>query len=148
MTPFQVQLKSLQDNQKLLSILLFSFVTIVIWITISLVTSQKRTAISPESQALAKPLNPSINTDVLNQIEQKRSFQATELQEFPIYVVFKERGNTSVFDQGGSSTVQVQPDTINSLNEISTSSGSAQTSTTPTPEPLPSPTPPVTEEIQ
>lgn len=141
MTPFKEQLKSLQGNQKILGVFIFSLITVVIWISLSLVTSQTKTAISPESQALAKPLNPSINTDVLNSIEGKRIYETSELEDFPIYILLREGGTASVFD-ASDQTLTVQPGTLNNLNQpAATATPAAQVAIPePSEEPTPAPT--------
>jgi len=78
-------LVSLRHNQQLLFFLLFSLVTVSVWVGISLITSQTKTSLSPELQALALPLNPSLNLEVLGQIEQKRTYDPSTLTSFPIY---------------------------------------------------------------
>ena len=77
-------LQSLQQKQVFLRILIFSFATILVWVGFSLFLSQQQTGISPELQQLAKPLNPNIHLEVMNQIQQKRAFSDQELQGFPI----------------------------------------------------------------
>lgn len=142
MTPFQTQFKSLQDNQKLLGLLLFSLITVVIWISISLITSQKKTVISEESKALAKPLNPSINVEVLDLIDQKRLYTTMELESFPIYVLFDEQGNPSIFDNSDQ-TFTVQPSGLGTLNTPATpvASDSAEPNAFPNESPLPTASP-------
>lgn len=90
MQPVQKQLSALRLSQQVLIILIFSLVTIVIWIGLSIFSSQKKTAISAESQSLATPLNPSLNLQVLDQIEQKRVYTPNELADFPIYLLILE----------------------------------------------------------
>lgn len=85
MNTIQKELKGLQHKQQLLGILLFSMVTIFVWVGISLVVSQQKTDISPALQKLALPLNPSINIDVLSELEQKKTYDASQLVNFPIY---------------------------------------------------------------
>jgi len=87
MTAPPKELSSLRHNRQFLIILLFSLVTIVVWVSISLITSQTKTSISPELQKLAIPLNPSINVQVLEQIEEKRAYDPSQLSSFPIYLL-------------------------------------------------------------
>jgi len=86
MPKIQDEFKALQDHQKLLTVMIFSLLTVVVWVVVSLLSSQRTDTIDPELTALSKPLNPSINTEVLSQIEQKRAYTQAELADFPIYV--------------------------------------------------------------
>lgn len=141
MTNIQSQLKSLQNNQKLLGLLIFSLITVVIWIGISLITSQTSTAISSEELALAAPMDPSINTTVLDQIALKRTYPSPDLANFPIFIVLNESTSTSILD-GTSQTLIVQPGTEEGL-EISpgpTLEATDSAQPTPTPEVSPAPT--------
>ncbi len=93
MTPLQKQLSGLYRNQHLLGLLLFSLVTIIIWVSIGLITSQSKTSLPPELQKMAKSLNPTLNTEVLDQIEDKKTFSDEELRSFPIYRILSERSD-------------------------------------------------------
>lgn len=84
----------LQQKQGFLRLLIFSLVTVMIWVGFSLFLSQQQTEISPELQALAKPLNPNIHLEVINQIQGKRAFSDSELQNFPILRVIHTPGGT------------------------------------------------------
>lgn len=89
------ELSNLRHSRQLLIILMFSLVTIVAWVSISLITSQKKTTISAELQALALPLTPSLNLEVLSDIESKRMYSANELASFPIYVLTEKEDRRS-----------------------------------------------------
>jgi hypothetical protein len=90
-------LQSLQQKQTFLRILIFSFTTVLIWVAFSLLLSQQRTGISEALQTLAKPLNPNIHIEVVDQIQQKRAFSQGELQNFPILrVIHNVNGTESV----------------------------------------------------
>lgn len=88
-------LSHLHQRQRLLQILIFSLITIMIWISFSLIRSQKKTSISAELTKFAEPLTPSINTEVIEKLEQKRQFSASELQSFPIYKVLVSDDGTN-----------------------------------------------------
>lgn len=81
----KTQLTSLQRNQTFLKILIFTLVTVIIWVGMTLFSTQRSTEISPELIKLSEPLNPNINLTVIEQVEQKRSFSPEELADFPIY---------------------------------------------------------------
>src|SRR5258708_24965224 len=63
---------------------MFSFATGLVWVGASLFLSQQHTGISTELQQLARPLNPNIHIEVVDQIQQKRTFSSEELQGFSI----------------------------------------------------------------
>lgn len=90
-------LQTLQHQQIFLRILLFSFTTVIIWLAFSIFLSQHRTEISPELQQLAIPLNPNIHLDVIDQIQQKRTFTDQELQDFPITRIVHNPNGTDTF---------------------------------------------------
>lgn len=102
MNTFQREIGSLQRRQHLLYILLFSFVTVIIWIGVSLIGSQRRTGIDPTLLQLATPLNPTINNEIISQIEQKRAYSDEELSNFPIYRIVTNQTN------GGESIVDIR----------------------------------------
>jgi len=81
------KIAQLRQRQRLLQILIFSLITIAIWVTFSLFRSQKKTVISAEQKRLAESLNPTIKTEVLQKLQQKRIFSEGELAVFPIYKI-------------------------------------------------------------
>jgi hypothetical protein len=122
MQPVNKELSALRLSQQVLIILIFSLVTIVVWIGLSLLNSQSKTAISAESQSLATPLNPSINIQVLEELESKRAYSDSELSSFPIYLLIldadKQRLSQNPERDSGSEaeTPTVAPETnLNSL---------------------------------
>lgn len=87
----QKKLSNLRVKQQALYIMIFSFVTVIIWITASLFRSQKKTGISPDLLELAKPLSPTINVDVINSIEDRAVYSDQELFDFQIYKIIKSK---------------------------------------------------------
>lgn len=85
------KLSGLRFKQQALYLMIFSFVTVTIWIGGSLFSSQKRTGISPELLELAKPLNPTINTGLLEEIEARKNYTDEELKYFQVYKVIKSK---------------------------------------------------------
>lgn len=84
----KTQLTSLQRNQTFLKILIFTLVTVIIWVGMTLFRTQRSTEISPELIKLSEPLNPNINLTIVERVEQKRSLSPEELADFPIYSLF------------------------------------------------------------
>jgi hypothetical protein len=85
------QLISLQRRQQMMYIGMFSLVTVMVWVAVNLFQSQKTTQISPELKKKAQPLTPSINQQIIQQIEEKRGFSEEELANFPIYKLILNR---------------------------------------------------------
>lgn len=104
--------------------MLFSLATVVIWVVISLITSQRKLGISPELQKLAQPLTPTLNQETLRQVEQKRFYSEGELSRFPIYKI--------ISSPDGASELVVT---------IDTDTQTLFPSSSPVPSPSPSPSP-------
>lgn len=121
----------LRQRQRILQIAIFSLVTIMVWVGLSLFRTQRSSSIDPALRELAIPLTPTINQDVISNLEQKRVYQPNELRNFPIYkfIVNNETGTEEVV-------------TIDVEQEVA---GPAP-SPTPSPTPSPSPTASTSEE--
>lgn len=100
----------LEQKQTILKIAIFSFFTIVVWIGFSVFESQQKTGIDPALLKLAIPLNPVINIDVINQIQQKRSYSDSELSQFTISkIVIDQNGNQVAATPAPSATASATP---------------------------------------
>lgn len=91
-------LTKLYRQQRLLQIGVFSLVTVMIWMGFGLLRSQRTTSITKELRDLALPLTPDIDTQVLQEIQQKRAYSENELSDFPIYkiIISEENQESSV----------------------------------------------------
>jgi hypothetical protein len=85
------KLSTLRIKQQALYIMIFSFVTVVIWISGSLFKSQRKTGIAPDLLELAKPLSPTINVELINSIEQSANYSDQELFNFQVYKLIKSK---------------------------------------------------------
>ena len=81
------EIAGLRHNQYFLAILVLLFVSIIVWTSVSIVTSQKDTKVSPKLLQLAKPLSPSLKGEVIDQLEAKLTYSDEELAQFPIYKI-------------------------------------------------------------
>ena len=125
MNIFEQGLDKLKQRQQLLAILIFAFVAVIIWIMISLFTSQQRTEISNDLLKLSQPLTPAINQEVINQIRDKSLYKTEELEDFPIYMITQDYNNQeSVVEIGSDIGI-----------------GFEEPVPTPNPSPVPSPEP-------
>jgi hypothetical protein len=94
-------IQSLKKQQAFFQILLFSLVTVIIWVGFSIFLSQQKTEISADLLELAIPLNPNINMDVVGQIEQKKTYTEEELFIFPIRIITQNKaGEIEIVTQG------------------------------------------------
>ncbi|HYD34938.1 MAG TPA: hypothetical protein VD999_02630 [Vitreimonas sp.] len=110
MNLLQTQLTGLRRKQHLLYLMLFTFATILVWVVISLLSSQNKTKISPQLLLLAKPLTPTINRQVLDRLEQKRVYTAQELARFPIYtLIITKEGDARVTTLQEADVILSQP---------------------------------------
>jgi len=80
-------LSGLKRRQSLLYLLIFSLVTIIIWAAFNIFRSQKSEPIPNELLKLARELNPSIDTSVIDALSRKKLFSEAELNNFPIYTI-------------------------------------------------------------
>ena len=115
--------------------MLFTLVTVVVWLVISIVTSQRQSGIDAQLKNLAKPLNPNLNIEVINRLEQKQTFSPDQLRDFPIYKIIKTKDGK----QEQVVTLDVADDNL--LSPSPSPSPSAMSSLSPSPSPtiLPSP---------
>ncbi|MDH5533377.1 MAG: hypothetical protein OEX81_03055 [Candidatus Pacebacteria bacterium] len=91
MKPAKKKLSNLKIKQQALYVLIFSFVTVLIWISGSLFKSQRKSGISPDLLELATPLSPTINIELINRIEQSSNYSDQELASFQIYKIIKSK---------------------------------------------------------
>ena len=122
---FSEQLANLKQKKQLLIILVFLFVVVITWTTVSLFTSQKKISISKDFRDLAKPLTPVLKEETLSKLEAKRFYTEDELREFPIFKVISTKDGK-----------------ISRLVEISSEKEILDESPTPTPTSRPSLFPP------
>jgi hypothetical protein len=87
MNIFEQAITQLKQRQQLLAILVFSLVSIMVWIGVGLITSQHSSAISPDLRQKAEPLTPNINTQIIQRIEAEEYMLEEELQDFPVFRV-------------------------------------------------------------
>lgn len=122
-------LAHLYKRQQILQLATFTLITIFIWIGFSLFRSQKKTAISAEQTLLSQPLTPSINTQVIESLEQKKYYQDEELQDFPIYKILVEsnKNTRKTATKSAQPQSEIESSIPTSLGSILESTGSGQT---------------------
>ena len=91
---FEKQLIKLRRNKRALWVLVLFFAAVMMWIGASLFSAQKKVAISQELRDLAKPLIPRLESNVFDEIFQKRHFWEDEMLSFPIFIYDEESGRS------------------------------------------------------
>ncbi len=120
---------NLKQRQRVLQILVFSLITIMVWVGLSLFQSQKKSAIDAELKTLAKPLNPNIDIETVTNLESKKYFEEFQLRAFPIYkIIISPDGKTE-----SKVTIDVEEETLKP-------SLSPRTTVAPSPTPAIAPT--------
>jgi hypothetical protein len=84
------ELNRLRRQKSVLWVGILFLVVTLIWIAISIFTSQRKVKIDQNLTKLAQPLIPRLDTEVFSTIEQKRLLTDEELSSFPIYVYLLE----------------------------------------------------------
>jgi hypothetical protein len=125
-----ISLNNLKQKQAFLKVLIFSLVTVMIWVGFSIFRSQNKTNVAQDLQTLALPLNPNISIDIVNKIKNKRSFSDEELSNFTIYKLVQTKTGEQVVTTGSL----ISP-------TLALPSPEPATSATPSPLPLPSTSP-------
>lgn len=107
------KLASLRLKKQALYILIFSFVTVLVWVGGSLFSSQSKSGIEPELKDLAESLNPVINIELVEEMEQKEYFNDEELGYFEIYKLIKSKdGRTQKIVPIDSSEDEIEEEEI------------------------------------
>lgn len=81
-THYLTLLDGLRRREDLLRILIFTLVTVLVWISFEIYLSQKQTKVAEDFASYTLPLNPNIDRTVLQEIQNRRGFSDEELQEF------------------------------------------------------------------
>lgn len=77
----------LKYKQQLLAIFSLLLVCIMFWIGISIFSSQQKVLISPDLLKMSQSLNPSLQVELLDSLQNKKMYSDTDLAQFPIYVI-------------------------------------------------------------
>lgn len=72
----------LKQREDLLRIFILTVFTVFCWIGLSIYLSQQKTKIPPDIQKFARPLTPTIDRDVLDEISARKTFTEEELNNF------------------------------------------------------------------
>lgn len=81
------KLKSFYHQQNMMYVLIFTLVTVVIWAGVSIFLTTKKSPIDPELIELSSPLNPNLNLQVIQDLENKKAYSETDLNQFTIYTL-------------------------------------------------------------
>jgi hypothetical protein len=102
MTASNTPLRSLRHRQQLLYVMVFSLATVVVWVGVGLLRSQRSTQLSAQQRELAAPLTPTLNRTVLTTLSNKRQPSDSELLNFPLYLVDIGRDGKAETKQRGA----------------------------------------------
>lgn len=98
-TQTQLAFEQLQKRKEYLVALILLFVIVIVWIGVSVFSSQQQLGISPADKKLAQPIKPTLNVSVLDSIEQKRLYSGAELADFPVFAQAEdEQGQKFLID--------------------------------------------------
>ena len=117
----QDQLARLRNRRDLLAILLFLLVIIVFWIGLGIFSSQQKSGISATQRQISQPLNPSLDTSVIEKLELKDVYSEAELRDFSIFVVTDSQGQAVLVDareEGGNIDVVLPPSLEGDIGEL------------------------------
>jgi len=93
---YKKQLAGLKNKRQLLIILIFLFIAVIAWTIVGLTSSRNKLQISKELRDMTVPLNPNVDLELIENLEQKKLYGENELKNFPIYKVLSiERGRES-----------------------------------------------------
>lgn len=84
-------IKKLQQNKQFLAIMILLFVSLLFWITVSLISSQTTEKVSSELKLISKQLTPVIDSSIFQAISEKKEYSEEELSGFTIYKVITSR---------------------------------------------------------
>lgn len=132
---FSKELSKLRRNQQILTILVLLFVTMAVWILVSLASSQRTSKITPEVKQMALPLTPTLDTTAIDKLESKVTYTEEELSTFPINVIYTDPRSQQETVVPLGTTVVLQP---SPTPRVATSSSQLQ-QVIATPRPTPTP---------
>ncbi len=82
-----VELKKLKSQRTLAIGFGLLFVCLGMWLIVSIGSTSRQSQVEPILLEMAKPLNPTLDVELLTKIEAKRFMSETELSDFSIYVI-------------------------------------------------------------
>ena len=106
---FQGQIVALKHKKFLFTFLIFLLIVTMAWVTASLFTSQNKLKISTDFKEMSKPLTPNLDLTIFEQLQEKQFYDKDQLDEFPIYYIYRSKdGKESKIMQIGTE-VEVSP---------------------------------------
>ena len=76
----QTNLSRLRSQQTALSLLLMTIVVVMIWVVCSIYSSYAKTTSTVETKVLITPLNPKLDTTLLDQLSKRKSYSPEKLK--------------------------------------------------------------------
>lgn len=135
-------IQQLKLREDILRILVFTLFTVFCWVGFSIFQSQQKTKIPAETQRHAIPLNPNLNTTLIDEIEARKMFSEQELESFPILTKVTNSEGVEVITTLGDQTALVLSEGASATTAATPTPTPASTSATPDEEDLVTQTPP------
>lgn len=89
-TRFESDIRKLRVSRQFLIVMVLLFVALMVWTFVSIGASQNKTTISKELIELSKPLNPTLDRSVFEDLAQKTFFTPEQIRDFTIYRLLLE----------------------------------------------------------
>ncbi len=83
------ELDKIKQNQTFLIIGILLFTLLLVWGAVSLFASQQQTVITAAQKEMAAPLQPVINTEMIDELARKPFYTDSELANFTIYKLLR-----------------------------------------------------------
>ena len=118
----RITFKQILFEQQVLGILLFTLLVVFLWVISSIYFSYSASTLTAEDEADVLPLDPTIDTKPLEQLNGRKWWTPDQLQNFPVSITIKDSNGKAV-----SSVSSPQPKSIASTSaHTATSSGTLQ----------------------
>jgi hypothetical protein len=65
----------MENDHDILLVAIFTFITVFVWIFFDLLKTSKTSTISATTQQIVEPLNPKLNTNILNDLSQRITYK-------------------------------------------------------------------------
>lgn len=114
---YQQALDGLKRREGLFRILIFSFITVLIWIGFSVYRANIKTKVSIDTQKHTEPLNPNINSLVFDELATRIKYSDEELESFTVYERIVDENGVSQLVTAGSVVDFASTTPSNSVSE-------------------------------
>lgn len=85
----QEEIARIKQSRQFMVISILLFAVVLVWVTVSLFTSQQKTTITAAQKEMAKPLQPNLDISVIDSLKAEKFYSDSDLAFFTIYKVVK-----------------------------------------------------------